>query len=54
MLRKTNVAQEDIEAVAHPVLHHRLIVNFTAEAEGIGSKDVILKILEHARAHPSK
>jgi len=45
MLGKTNVAQEDIEAVARPVLRHRLVVNFTAEAEGVKSDDIITKLI---------
>lgn len=42
----TNVAKEDIEAVAQPVLRHRIIVNFAAEAEGISSQDVIGMMLK--------
>ncbi len=40
------VTTEDIKAVAHPVLRHRIIVNFSAEAEGINSDKVIDKLLE--------
>jgi len=36
---------EDIEFVATPVLQHRILLNFAAEAEGITSKDVINKLL---------
>ena len=50
LLGKTSVAQEDIEAVAIPVLRHRIIVNFTAEAEGVTSRDVIRQIIEHVKA----
>jgi len=50
LLGKTNVAQEDIEAVAVPVLRHRIIVNFAAEAEGVTSRDVIAQILKHVKA----
>jgi MoxR-like ATPase len=39
------VTIEDIEAVAHPVLRHRIIPNFTAEAEGISVEQIINKIL---------
>jgi MoxR-like ATPase len=39
------VTIEDIEAVAHPVLRHRLIPNFNAEAEGISVEQIINKIL---------
>ena len=39
------VTIEDIEAVASPVLRHRLIPNFNAEAEGITVEQIIAKVL---------
>ena len=39
------VTLEDIEAVAPPVLRHRLVPNFNAEAEGISVEQIIEKIL---------
>jgi MoxR-like ATPase len=36
---------EDVRAVAHPVLRHRIITNFNAEAEGIKSDDIIEKLI---------
>ena len=39
------VTIEDIEAVAPPVLRHRLVLNFNAEAEGISVEQIIEKIL---------
>jgi len=39
------VTIEDIEAVAAPVLRHRIIPNFNAEAEGISVEQIIEKIL---------
>lgn len=39
------VTMEDIEAVAPPVLRHRIIPNFNAEAEGISVEQIIGKIL---------
>ena len=45
----TNVAREDIEAVAYPVLRHRIIVNFAAEAEGVTSQNIIEKILKEVK-----
>ena len=44
---RTHVAREDVVAVALPVLRHRIIVNFAAEAEGIRSEDVVRMILDH-------
>jgi MoxR-like ATPase len=43
------VATEDIRAVAHPVLRHRLITNYSAEAEGITSDKLIDQLLETVR-----
>src|SRR5690606_21481189 len=41
-----HVAVEDIVAVAPPVLRHRIIPNFTAQAEGLHADDIIAKLLE--------
>lgn len=36
---------EDVQAVAHPILRHRVILNFTAEADGITISDIVKKLL---------
>ena len=36
---------EDIQAIAKPVLRHRIVRNFKAEAEGIGVDDIIGKLI---------
>ena len=41
---------DDIRAVAFPVLRHRIMTNFNAEAEGIKPDDVIRRLLETAVA----
>ncbi len=41
------VSCEDVAAVSHPVLRHRLITNFTAEAEGITTDTITDRLLEH-------
>jgi len=43
------VRQEDLEAVAHPVLRHRIITNFQAQAEGTGSTVIVDRLLEQFR-----
>jgi len=43
---RTHVSTEDIQALARPVLRHRLIVNFAAESDGITPDDVVEKLLE--------
>jgi MoxR-like ATPase len=42
---RTHVAVEDIQALARPVLRHRLVMSFTAESEGITADQVIDRIL---------
>lgn len=44
------VSIEDIISVAYPVLRHRLILNYTAEAEGLTTEDIIKKLLENVPA----
>jgi MoxR-like ATPase len=47
---RSHVKIEDIEALAHPTLRHRILVNYRAEAEGIAVKDIIDRVLENVRA----
>ncbi|MHC4606306.1 MAG: AAA family ATPase [Planctomycetota bacterium] len=44
---------EDVKAVAHPVLRHRIITNFSAEAEGITTDKIVDKLLEVIPSHES-
>jgi MoxR-like ATPase len=39
------VTTDDIKAVAHPVLRHRIITNFNAESAGISSDKVVDRLL---------
>ncbi len=43
------VRQEDLEAVAHPVLRHRVITNFQAQAEGTSSTVIVDQLLGQFR-----
>jgi MoxR-like ATPase len=43
---RTHVSTDDIQALAKPVLRHRLVVNFSAESEGIGPDNVVDRLLE--------
>ena len=47
---RTHVATEDIQALAKPVLRHRLVVNFTAESEGGSQDDIIGRLVEETPA----
>ena len=42
---RTHVTCEDIQALAKPVLRHRLVLSFTAHSEGISADDVIDRLL---------
>lgn len=48
-----HVTLKDIESVAHPVLRHRLITNFTAQSEGVTVDNIIDKILSTAHQQKS-
>jgi len=37
---------DDVSAVAAPVLRHRVLLNFQAEADGVASDDIVARILE--------
>ena len=37
---------EDIRAVARPVLRHRILTNFNAEAEGIKPDEIVDRLIE--------
>ncbi|HYT75490.1 MAG TPA: AAA family ATPase, partial [Vicinamibacterales bacterium] len=41
-----HVSFEDIRALAHPVLRHRVLTNFHAQSEGITSDALVDKLLE--------
>ena len=42
---RTHVATEDIQALAKPVLRHRVVVNFAAESEGVNQDDIVERLL---------
>ena len=37
---------DDIRAMAHPVLRHRVLTNFRAESEGVTTDTIIDELLE--------
>ena len=44
------VSLDDIKRVAYPVLRHRVLTNFAAQAEGVNAERVIADLLEHVPA----
>lgn len=45
---RLNVSEDDIKALAIPVLRHRVVNNYAAEAEGIKSEHLIERLLKEA------
>ncbi len=41
------VTPEDVKAIGHDVLRHRVIVTYEAEAEGLDSEAVLQRIFDH-------
>ncbi|MCH7595125.1 MAG: AAA family ATPase [Planctomycetes bacterium] len=48
---RAHVASEDIRALAHPVLRHRIVTNFSAEAEGYTTDRVVDDLLATIEPH---
>ena len=47
------VSTDDIRAVAHPVLRHRVMVNFQGQADGVTTDDIVDAVLAHV-ARPTE
>lgn len=43
---RVHVTTEDLRAVAYPVLRHRIMTTFHADAEGVTTDDIIRKLIE--------
>jgi MoxR-like ATPase len=41
-----HVSFDDIRKLAHPVLRHRIIINFHAQSEGVTTDDIVERLLE--------
>ena len=41
-----HVSFEDIRALAHPVLRHRIITNFHAQSEGVTTDQIVDRLLD--------
>jgi len=46
-----HVATDDVHALAHPVLRHRLVTNFSAEAQGYTSDRIVDELLANLDPH---
>ena len=47
---QTHASLDDVQAVAAPVLRHRLVLNFHAEAEGLTADALVRRLIEHVPA----
>ncbi len=43
---RSHVTLDDIQTLAYPVMRHRILINYRAEAEGIKVEDVIRRLME--------
>jgi MoxR-like ATPase len=48
-----HVTTEDVQRVARPVLRHRILTNFNAEADGVSSDDIVTALIEQIPAEAS-
>ena len=46
---RSHVNFDDVRALAHPVLRHRVLINYRAEAEGITADDLIDRLLKEVK-----
>ncbi len=46
---RANVTREDLQKLAKPVLRHRVLVNYRAEAEGVSVEQIIDRLLDHLK-----
>jgi len=46
---RNHVSSEDIQAMAYPVLRHRIILNFEAERKGMTTDDAITELLKKVK-----
>jgi MoxR-like ATPase len=47
---RTHVSTDDIQAMAKPVLRHRIVLNFAAESEGVTPDRVVDRLIENTPA----
>ena len=44
---RSHVTIDDVQALAAPVLRHRILANYRAEAEGIGVPEIIAHLIKN-------
>ena len=51
---RSHVKFDDIRALAQPVLRHRVLINYRAEAEGVVIEDLVKRLLESVKEGTAK
>ena len=51
---RTHVTIDDVQTLAHPVLRHRIVPTFAAEADGISVNDLITRLIAEHQAKPEQ
>jgi MoxR-like ATPase len=51
---RLHVAEDDVQAIAKPVLRHRIVTNFDAEADGLTSDDIVDRLTETIPVGPDR
>jgi MoxR-like ATPase len=51
---RPHVTIDDVQILAHPVLRHRIVPTFAAEADGITVDDLITRLIEEQSAAPAR
>ena len=51
---RTHVATADIQALAKPVLRHRIVLNFAAESDGVTPDDLIQRLIDYTPAQENE
>jgi len=46
---RAHVTIEDLQSLAHPTMRHRILLNYRAEAEGVGVKQVVNRLMENVK-----
>ncbi len=49
-----HVSFDDVQKAAYPVLRHRILTNYSAQAEGITPDDIIDRLIETIPVHPNR
>ncbi|MEY4191323.1 MAG: hypothetical protein RIR17_2059, partial [Planctomycetota bacterium] len=54
LLGRPHVTPEDIEKVAFPILRHRVLPSFVAQADGIGPDEITRRIIDEVKQPGSR